>query len=626
MNIKFNRIKISNFLSIGEADIDLKDKGFVLVKGVNNNTEDVALSNGSGKSTIFEAIIWCLCGETLRGSKNVTNIFGNDGAIVELYFTIDNDSYYIIRSKDNSKYKTTLKIFVNEKDISGKGIRDTEKILSETLPELTASFIGSVIILGQGMPQKFTNNSPSGRKEVLEKLSKSDFMIEDLKKRVIDRKGVLQKELREHEDTLLSLKSKLETQRNVVLDTINKIESLESKEIYEEKLQQFNKDLSEKISERDNDEKQKEYEYIKQNIDKLSTEYSNIQQELYVNIQEITDKYNEDLKNINEDILNISSEKNSLDKYINDVENMVDICPTCHQRIEGVVKPDITKEKSDRDILVNKLNTLNQNKNSLKELFENHKDSLEQASFYKSEEIKQEITKQKQLVSNYEISRNQLNQSIKAIEKEIEECKYFINTLDVKRQTLQQTIDEGKIVENELCTQIHEEDLLGINTQEHLNVINKFDNMLKRDFRGYLLHNVISYIDKRAKSYTKDIFDTQNIDFKLDGNNILITFQGKDYENLSGGEKQKVDLIVQFSIRDMLSEYMNFSSSILVLDEIFDNLDSIGCEKVVNMINKRFTDINSIFIISHHADELNIPVDSYITVIKNTNGISGVLQ
>ena len=43
-------------------------------------------------------------------------------------------------------------------------------------------------------------------------------------------------------------------------------------------------------------------------------------------------------------------------------------------------------------------------------------------------------------MSDYEISRNQLNESIKAIEKEIEECKYFINTLDVKRQTLQQTI------------------------------------------------------------------------------------------------------------------------------------------------------------------------------------------
>jgi len=149
--------------------------------------------------------------------------------------------------------------------------------------------------------------------------------------------------------------------------------------------------------------------------------------------------------------------------------------------------------------------------------------------------------------------------------------------------------------------------------------------MLKRDFRGYLLSNVITYIDARAKTYAEDVFNTQDISFKLEGNNILITFQSKDYENLSGGEKQKVDLIVQFSIRDMLSEYMNFSSSILVLDEIFDNLDSTGCEKVINMISKRFSDINSIYIISHHAEELNIPVDSYLTVIKNSDGISSII-
>ena len=218
-----------------------------------------------------------------------------------------------------------------------------------------------------------------------------------------------------------------------------------------------------------------------------------------------------------------------------------------------------------------------------------------------------------------------MNTSITELYKQIQECENFIKVIDTKRETLQESIEEGQRVENELCTEIHKERLLGDDTEAHLSVINKFDTMLKRDFRGYLLSNVITYIDSRAKNYAKDVFDTQDISFKLEGNNILISFQGKDYENLSGGERQKVDLIVQFSIRDMLSEYMNFSSSILVLDEIFDNLDSTGCEKVINMISKRFNDINSIYVISHHAEELNIPVDNYLTVIKNSNGVSSVV-
>ena len=85
---------------------------------------------------------------------------------------------------------------IDGKDCSGKGIRDSEKLLAQYLPDITASLLGSVIILGQGLPQKFTNNSPSGRKEVLEKLSKSDFMIEDLKSRVTSRRLELQKTIR----------------------------------------------------------------------------------------------------------------------------------------------------------------------------------------------------------------------------------------------------------------------------------------------------------------------------------------------------------------------------------------------------------------------------------------------
>ena len=142
-----------------------------------------------------------------------------------------------------------------------------------------------------------------------------------------------------------------------------------------------------------------------------------------------------------------------------------------------------------------------------------------------------------------------------------------------------------------------------------------------RDFRGYLLKNVIKFIDSKAKEYCKDVFETENIDFVLDGNNIDIKYCGKQYEACSGGEKQKVDLIVQFAIRDMLCQFLDFSSSIIVLDEIFDNLDSVGCEKVINLISRKLSDIQSIFIITHHSD-LQIPEDSTITVTKQQDGVS----
>ena len=115
------------------------------------------------------------------------------------------------------------------------------------------------------------------------------------------------------------------------------------------------------------------------------------------------------------------------------------------------------------------------------------------------------------------------------------------------------------------------------------------------------------------------------MDFKLDGNNINITYLDKPLEALSGGEQQKVDLILQFAIRSMMQEYTGFTSNIIVLDEILDNLDSVGCDSVLNFITNRLSDIESIFIISHHADTLNIGNDSTITVVKNKEGVSYII-
>ena len=222
MNIKFNKIIIKNFLSIGEAEIHFNDSGYTLVKGINNNVDDLASSNGSGKSSLFEAICWCLTGETIRGIKSdISNINSNDGAVVDLYLEVSGDTWRILRSKDNKQYKTTLKLYINDLDKSGKGIRDTSKILQELLPDLTSELIGSVIILGQGLPQRFSNNTPSGRKEVLEKLSKSDFMIDNLKDRVINRKTYLLSRLRFFEDKILECDSKLSL-TNYNLSSCNK--------------------------------------------------------------------------------------------------------------------------------------------------------------------------------------------------------------------------------------------------------------------------------------------------------------------------------------------------------------------------------------------------------------------
>lgn len=198
--------------------------------------------------------------------------------------------------------------------------------------------------------------------------------------------------------------------------------------------------------------------------------------------------------------------------------------------------------------------------------------------------------------------------------------------LDKNINTCKETIEQKKQLVSEL-----QESLLYINNSKEdidnrIQVVNKFNTIITRDFRGYLLENIVVYIDEKLKQYAKEIFcnENTNVDFSLNGNNLTIKYDNKEYETLSGGEKQKIDLIVQFAIRDMLCKFMNFSSNILVIDEVFDNLDTLGCSKIIDFISNKLFDISSIFIISHHTD-IDIPYDKEIIITKDCKGVSKLL-
>ena len=619
MKLIFNNIKIENFLSIGNAEISLKDKGYCLVNGINMNPKDSAKSNGSGKSSVFEAIAWCLTGETIRGAKNVVNMFTTEGTLVELDFQVDQDNYKLMRSKDHSKYKTDLKIYVNGEDKSGKTLTDSKKLLANYLPDLTSSLVGSVILLGQGLPQRFTNNTPSGRKEVLEKLSKSDFMIEDLKRRLQERKAYLNKELRYYEDTLLSISSTITSLNSQITQSQIKLESMENVSVYDEIINR----ASEKISYLNS-----KIENIKDTINDSRIKLDDIRSEKLKIESSILNEFNSK----NEELINDKSELNikissvktniaQLEKIIKDAQNVKDTCPTCGQKLPDVFKPNTQEEETS---LINNKNILDEFNNGLK-FIESKINNLKNEYRIKNEESTKELTfKINELIAN--IQNEEKSLEILNNDKESENLilsKYnslkasYQATVELLTKTIEDNTLQIKELNEKTVYNMGEKDKIS----SKLDVVNKFITVTNRDFRGYLLKNVISFIDNKAKEYCQEVFNNTDIQFILDGNNIDIKYANKEYEVLSGGEKQKIDMIIQLALRDMLCQFLDFRSNIIAFDEIFDNMDIEGCDKIINLISKKLSDVSSVFIVTHHQD-LNIPNDNIITIIKQENGVS----
>lgn len=585
MIIKFKNIKLKNFVSFKDEEIDLdKYQGFINIFG-SNNSDDSAKSNGSGKSSLFNSICWCLTGQTIQGSKKVENIFCSGETKVELNFVLDNKDYTIVRSKNPSN----LKILSDGADISGKGIRDTEKIIRELLPDIE-TIISSVVILGQGLPNRFTNNSPTGRKEVLEKLSKSDFMIEDIKDRLSNRQKELKLILRDNEDKQLKLKTILSTK----------------KELLQQLAKQF---------------KSFDYGTLKTQLDELtrldttimqidSTELNSwIDKQLSLKIPEYEIK---DTKEFEKNLVECQTTLKSLKAKKRDL--MSGICPTCGKEVDALELEDIDNEIclleqkiseiNEKIVQINKENKESENK--AKEEYQNKFDDI-------SKKIKELQAEQSKIQKENEKKLSTLNK--------IKELEYAISSLDEKKNNVK---EQGTQVKKE-CAKLEKEiEKIDIKVYEDkLDILKKMSNIASRDFRGYLLTNVISFIQDRLIHYSNFLLSTDNIKFELDGNNLQIYLLDKEYEMLSGGEKQIIDIMVQLSIRDMLCTYFNFSTNILVIDEITDNLDSNRAEKVFELLSK--LDLESIFVISHHED-YNIPFDRQIKVEKDKNNISRIIN
>ena len=222
--------------------------------------------------------------------------------------------------------------------------------------------------------------------------------------------------------------------------------------------------------------------------------------------------------------------------------------------------------------------------------------------------------------------------SLQSVNTKIESQQMTLATITAQQQSIkkqiediERAIDGGNQEIAEITNTLSTKNDERINVKTRLSVVSKMITIATRDFRGYLLGNIIVYINSRLKQYSSYLFGSPIVEMKIDGNSINILYDDRQYENLSGGERHKVDIIIQLAIRDMLCEFTSFSCNIIALDEVFDNLDTQSCQSIIDLFSNSLVDIESIFIITHHSD-IEIPYDTQLKVIKDESGVSSVCQ
>ena len=616
--IQFKKIILHNFGSYGHAELDLQNRGFCLVSGQNEYIKDNSASNGAGKSQCFSAISYAITGETISGIRsNLKNInIDEPDCWVQLDFSYNRDSFSLIRT---AAPKSDLKIFKNNVDLSGKGIRESEKKLAELLPDLTKDLIASTVIIGQGGVNRFSSFSPSGRKELLEKLTKSDFMVEDLKNRIQVRQQELSVKLRELEDSLLANN----TQLNGHLSTLNRLKN----ELTTRGTPDFDSMLAKALA--DINQAKFEIQAREATLTEAETRAEEAQQKLLSVSTEKSKISNEELTAYSASHQKLQSEKVRLDvtvgaieKEIKQLKSIKDICPTCGQHLPNVNKPSTAAQEQQLSELREQLKSIEQD---IARCNTQHQTYVSQINAAFNEEMselskavheaKQSAATIKNALSVYTNTLEIANNTYNKVSYEKQNWDKYVASQQAEIARLEAEV--AKLTNIIAITSISKDDFTN-----RLSIIRKMDQLTRRDFRGYLLTNIIDYIDNRAKEYCSTVFGTRELALSLNGNALDITYCNKMFDSLSGGEKQRVDLILQLAIRDLLISYLDLSANILVLDEITDFLDKKSCQAVMNLLEKELKTVESVFIISHRTSDLEIPIDSEVRIIKNANGIS----
>ena len=556
--IIFKYVRWKNLLSTGNQ--------FTEIQLDRNSTTLIIGENGSGKSTILDALCFGLFGKPFRGCNKpqLLNSVNMSGCLVEVDFKIGTKSFKVIRGiKPN-----VFEIYINGKMYNqDANSRDYQKYLEQQILKLNYRSFTQVVILGSSAFIPFMQLRARQRRDVVEDIL--DIQIFSIMNILIRQK----------------LKDITDHMRDVNYNLDLTTEKITLQENYIEDIKK-NKDniLQEKIELISGNEEEvyKRTEEINKLQELSETSMKSIGDE-----NTVVDKINK-LKGINE---RLKEKRSSTNKYIEFFENNDD-CPTCEQHIDETFKTNMIVDKQGEyekyskgiDELVVELDKTQERHDAIqgiiKQIRENdaHVGSL---TFSITEMEKFNATLQSEIeeLQSGDVSKSdfkkleKLKKSLKSFEKQKEGLRVEQTYSEAARNMLMDTGIKTKII------------------KQYLPIMNKLINTYLTAMEFYVNFTLNENFEETIKSRYRDEFT---------------------YDSFSEGEKMRIDLALLFTWRAVAKMKNSTNTNLLILDEIFDSsLDSSGTDEFLKILNT--LDGENVFVISHKQDVL---VDKFTSTIK----------
>ena len=560
--IIFKKIRWKNLLSTGDrfTEIDFRE----------NSTNLIVGTNGTGKSTVLDALTFSLFNKPFRkiNKGQLANSSNEKDCLVEVEFEINTKQYLVRRGIKPNKFEIVVDGDPMHKEADD---RVMQKMLEENILKVNYKSFTQIVILGSSTFVPFMQLTGSNRRDVIEDLL--DIRIFSAMNNLIKTKIKDQKdEIKTLELSKDNIKDKVEMQTNF----INELES-RGKQRIEEKREKIDILMCEA------DDYVKENELISDDVIDLTKE-----QEDVTGAKDKLKKLNTLKGQITQKVSTITKEH----KFF--TENTV--CPTCTQNIEEEFR----------------VNRITDAQTKAKELQTGYRE-LEEA-IQKEEEREHQFTKLSKEITklNNGISKNHTlisgcNRQVRDLESEIQR---------LTDQHANRNTEQGKLAEfNENLQQVYKK---LADKKEEVMYHDFAYSLLKDDgVKTKIIKKYLPLINQQVNRYLQmmDFY----INFKLDEefNETIESpiHERFSYASFSEGEKMRIDLALLFTWREVARTKNSVNTNLLIMDEVFDSsLDGFGTDEFLKIIRFVIKDAN-VFVISHKAD-LHDKFDSVIKFEK----------
>ncbi len=576
--LDIDTVSIRNFLSYGDEKtvVKLSDLGPCLVTGEvvagpEYQADSHKLSNGAGKSTIIESILWCLFGKTSRiaapGDKIIHDFTGKNCQVSVTFKNGDK----ITRSRKMKGHNDLLLVKDGE-DVSLGTTKMQQAALNKELGLDWDNFCGSVFFSQFAKP--WMEMSDQRRKDAMER----EFHLDRIKLYADSAKAKLKKAEAQQE----SLQDKIDNLDSTIAGFKAQIERLQEAS--------SNFDLSQQARIDEAVSTKSSYQKNCESITKIDIKPLKAKWDAIKAVEEKIDSMEEGISELRSKKNRIISEIRHKQSIVDKWEGMGDICSKCEQPITedhkhskyGSIADDIKALKKE-------------NADLTKEIDKKQK-SVDFAIL--------QLNKKKPDMSIREAERinNDAERSLSRWQKAIENQDEVIAKIKAEKNHY-----DDSIVETEESIKGYEAKKVGFK-----DAIGKFDKLIphlkyihrayhdRRKIKSYMLAEYIPYLNSRINHY----LDRMGLDLRLEFTNALGIKSGLwGYETFSGGECKRVDVAIMLSMFDLHTVMYGRQCNLLVFDEVDGRLDIDGAERLADIIRTEFSSkVDTILVISQRID------------------------